>query len=287
MGANDIEETDKGEHEIISRIIKKNCLKFHPNPPLPQNPYFLKNQSVSTSVLTLALSQSAFDVKDFSSRAAKLVLKYKYLEEEHNMVKASYLDESLAINKALESVRNMHNNTTCACIKLVKSQSTKGPISLKLSFSGKENIMEEGESIDIVLGVNDVIPIEFLLDDGDNMVLIENEKISIQKIVKDISYMGAALNPELKGELHKKGIDYEVKIDIRVKLSVKDRQVILAKRNNEVEELLNVSNQNVAIYNSLLENLYINFNQDQGEFESLVRIRKESRDSCCEKCLVI
>ena len=287
MGANDFEETDKGEHEILSKIVKKNCLKFHPNPPLPEIPYFLKTQSVSSSILSSTLTQSAFDVKDFSNRAAKLVLKYKYLEEEHHMIKASHLQESLDIDKARASVHNMHNNNTCAYIKLVKSQSNKGPISLKLNYSGRETVMDEGESIDIVLGMNDNIPVEFLLDDGDNMLLIESEKISIQKIISGIAYMGAALNPELKGELHKKGIDYEVKIDIRVKLSVKDRQAILGKRNNEVEELLNESNQNIAVFYSLMENLLINFNQDQGEFESLLRKRDQDRDGCCEKCLVI
>lgn len=287
MGVNDIEETDKGNHQVLAKLIKKNCLLYHPSETLPATPYFLETKSQSTEILSSTLKASKNDAKDFSDRAAKLVIKYKYYEEEYNMIKASFLKESLDINKALETVRNMPNSSTLACIRLVKSHSVKGPISLKLSINGKENTMEEGDSIDIVVSVNDVIPVEFLLDDGDSLTLIENEKINIQKIIKEIAYMGAALNPELKGELRKKGVDYEVKVDIRVKLSVRDRQAILSKKNNEVEAQLHESSENVAIYNSLIENLKIYFNQEQDEFESLVRKRKESRSGCCEKCVVI
>ena len=286
MASSDKLKTEKHDLRQLSDLIKANCEKFHQSSELSDSPWFMDKKNSATPVLAKLLAQSSHNASEFSDLAAKKVLDYKEIETSFNLSKVSHLKESLDIEDALAVVNSMQNSSTMVHLHVKKSQSFKGPLSIKLKLQGgKENVLEEGDDASFVLGLNDSVPVEFFLDDGNQTMVIESEVLNASKVIGGTYYLSAVQKPELKSEIHKKGPDYEVIIQIKLKLSVKDKREILLKRSHEVEKVLNETNQDIVVYNDLMASLCIYFDEHDQCFNSLVRKRKE-REGCCEDCIL-
>jgi hypothetical protein len=286
MADQDVEETLKAEMKELTEIIQDICEKYHGFNDLPDDPWFLQSPNSATSILKDLLKRSSFDRKDFSKQAAKLVLKFKNLETNYNMSRASYIKESLDIEEALSVVKNIQISSTSAAIKVKKSQSHRGPLTVRVKQSnGKEFLLEETEDAACLLSLNENIVIEMFLDDGDKNDVIETHSLSVSEVINGTYYLSAMQKAEIKHEIRKKGVDYEVIMEIRLKLSVKERLQIFSKRNSELDKLINETNPDVIVYNDLMTSLGIFYNEHDQCFASLVRKRKD-RASCCEDCSI-
>ena len=258
MASSDKIKTENHDLRQLSDLIKANCEKFDQSSELSDSPWFMDKKNSATPVLAKLLAQSSHNAHEFSDLAAEKVLDYKEIETSFNIYKVSHLKESLDIEDALAVVSSMQNSSTMVHLHVKKSQSFKGHLSIKLKLQGdKENVLEEGDDASFVLELNDSLPVEFFLDDGNQTMVIESEVLNASKVIGGTYYLSAVQKPELDSEIHKKGPDYEVIIQIKLELSVKDKREILLKRSDEVEKVLNETNQDIVVYNDLMASLCI------------------------------
>ena len=144
MANPDKQKTEKYDLKHLSDLIKANCKNYHQSSELPESPWFLGTKNSATPILAKLLTQSSHDISEFSDLAAKKVLDYKEIETSFNLSKVSHLKESLDIEEALAVVSNMQNSSTMVHVHVQKSQSFKGPLSIRLKRQGgKDDVLDE------------------------------------------------------------------------------------------------------------------------------------------------
>ena len=279
-------ETERAEFKDMVVLIEKNLYDHHPKAPLPSTPFFLQAINEATPLLKHFLEESAHDHKQFAKLVARKILKLKQLECEFIIRRATNLSEGIEMNKLKEKIVKMQITSTVLSLKVVKSMSLKGPLTLKIKGGTTKDLkLEEGDTTKLDVKLNDVFHTDFIADDGDGQHKIDSTKILVGEIIDKICVKRAAENAYLEELVHKKGVNYEVKIEAKLVMSVQDRLRLLNKKCQEVEEATNEHDKNAGLYKDIQASLLISFDEDEQTFKSSVKRRKQ-RENCCEACLV-
>lgn len=276
-----MEETEKEDKEEAYEIILKNCYKFYPNPPLPKSPWFLQTENPAKKILEGLLSESKNDHKKFSRKAAEILIFYKALKEKSQVERFSLLTESLEINKVIEIISASPATATSLEIKVEKSQSTKGPIDVIANLNKEVYEMVDGDTIKSAVNISGNILFKFVLDDGDSKSDLGDIKVFFKNIIESTNYLSGMTKEFLGKEINKIGKDYEIKIQLYLKLSKNDKLSIMAEKQHENEVALKNTENGDITYTALQESLQIQ--EIDSVFESTAFIEK-SRDNCCESC---
>jgi hypothetical protein len=285
MGKDEQVDTQKAELKEIAETIERNLYTYYPKPPLPEIPFFLDTPNEASDLLRAILVESSYDHKLFSMLASKRLLKFKELECEFQMKKASHLKEVIDISTLLQEISKLEITSTSLNIKVQKSQSYKGPITLKVKLGGKELKLEESDVKSLDVKITDIVKIDFIVDDDGSQFIIHSESLPIAKIIDEIYYMKAAEKQELEYQMNKKGAEFEVKVNFKLVMSIDDRKKILNKKYHEVNNIIGENDKNAVVYKDMQSSLMVNFNDDEQTFKSSIRKRK-ARETCCEACLV-
>lgn len=279
-------ETERAEFKDMVTLIEKNLYEHHPKAPLPNNPFFLQAINEATPLLRHFLEESAHDHNQFAKLVARKILKLKQLECEFIIRRATNLAEGIEMNQLKEKIMKMQITSTVLNLKVVKSHSLKGPLTLKIKGGNTKDLkLEEGDSAKLDVKINDVFHSDFIADDGDGQHKIDSTKILVSEIIDKICVKRAAENAYLEEMVHKKGVNYEVKIEVKLVMSVQDRLRLLNKKCLEVEEATNEHDKNSGLYKDIQASLLISFDEDEQTFKSSIKKRKQ-RENCCEACLV-
>ena len=229
------------------------------------------------------LIEARNDHKTFSKKAAHGLVKCKSEKIEDDMKRASLLRESIDIEGLKKTIADFGHPTTTLEVKVIKSQSTRGPVTVSLQVNKESHDLEEGDSAGFGVNLNGSIIFKFILDDGDERQELTEIEVLVKKIVDEFHYLKAMEKSDLEGKVYKKGKDYEVSIQLMLKLSKYDRMDILTEKQLENEVLLRETNKASEIFKDMLESLNIIFMDNQ--FQSTLQISK-SRDHCCETCII-
>lgn len=278
-----MEETEKEDEGQLYTIILKNSYSFHPEEPLPNPPWFSRYNNQALSLLQGLAKEAGYDHKRFSKQASKLVVYYKGEKEKESLKRASLLRDSIDIAELLKKISDYTQSSTCLFTRVVKSQSTLGPIIVELILNTDTMLLEEGDKLDLVVELDWKLKINLILDDGDQKKTIAQSEILFRKIVNETHYLKAVEKNELDGSFQSKGKEYDVIVQIKLKLSREDRLEILYEKQKENEEQLQEENQSTIIYKALLESLCIE--DTEPGYESLIQSPKH-RENCCRYCLV-
>ena len=279
-------ETEKAEIKDLTDSIERNLYSHHPKPPLPDEPFFLQSPNEASQLLRSLLSEAENDPKVFSRLAAKQMIKFQELERDFITKRAVFLRENIDLSTLLEETKKIDITATTLTFKVNKSQSTKGPITLKFRpNSGKEFKLEESDTQVINVRIIDAIKIDFIVDDDGSQFIIDSINFLVSKIIEETYYMKAAEKLELENVIHKKGADFEVKVTAKLKMCVEDRVKILNKRNKELNNTIEENDKNLIVYKDMQNSLMIEFNEDQQTFKSSIKKRK-ARENCCETCSI-
>lgn len=285
MAAKDEIETERAEFKDVVLLIEKNLYSHHPNTPLPDNPFFLQVINEATPLLRHYLVESGHDHKQFAKLVARKVLKLKQLECEFNIRRATSLADSIEINNLKEKILKMQNTSTILQFKVVKSHSLDGPLTIKIKGSNSKDLkLEEGDISKLEVKLTDVFNADFISDDGSQHHKIDSTKIQVSDLIDKICPKRAAENAYLEEMVQKKGVNFEVKIETRLTMSVQDRIRLLNKKSSEVEEATSERDKNAGLYKDIQNSLLITFDEDEQSFKSSLRNRKKQRENCCEAC---
>ncbi len=125
-------ETERAEFKDMVILIENNLYEHHPKAPLPSNPFFLQAVNEATPLLRHLLEESAHNHNQFAKLVARKILKLKQLECEFNIRRATNLSDSIEMNDLKQKIVKMQITTTVLNLKVVKSHSLKGPLTLKI-----------------------------------------------------------------------------------------------------------------------------------------------------------
>ena len=279
-------ETEKAEIKDLAESIERNLYSYHPKPPLPDEPFFLQVPNEASQLLRALLSEAGNDPKVFSRLAAKQMIKFQELERDFITKKAVFLRENIDLSNLMEEIKKIDITATTLNFKVNKSQSTKGPITLKFRpNNGKEFKLEESDTHMLNVRIADSFKIDLVVDDGSGQFVIDSINFLVSNIIEDTYYMKAAEKIELENVIHKKGADFEVKVTAKLKMCAEDRVKILNKKNKELNKTLEENDKNLIVYKDMQNSLHINFNEDEQTFKSSIKKRK-ARENCCETCSV-
>ena len=283
-----MEETEKEDVGQAYEVILKNCFHFHKSGILPAEPWFLENKNLATRILQETLQAAQHDSKGFAKRIAKVLISYKSEQESDNLRKACLIRESIDILESITKVSANEIANTSLEIKVKKSQSIHGPVTVLLNISNQPSqALEEGDVAKAMIKMNGSMQLKFISDDGNNKQEIAETRVLIRNIIEESpNYLSVVEKPELLSSVHKKGQDYEVEIQLKLKLSLNDRKDILNEKYAAVTNASNERNEQVLIFNSLQESLLLKFDDQHNEFTSLV-VKSKPRDNCCEACSLL
>ncbi|OMJ65190.1 hypothetical protein SteCoe_38870 [Stentor coeruleus] len=276
-----MEKTEREEEAEAYKIVLKNCYFYHNSEPLPEKPWCLNTPNLASQLIQDLLEESKYDHKSFAKKCAKTLVDLKNMQLQEKIKLASLMRESLDIANEMKNISNMLASATSVRIKVQKTQSTRGPIIVHANVNNNLERLEEGDIYTFAVDYLGFIELKFILDDEDsNYPEIGECKIFFQQIIEEINYLKAMEKPELESTVCKKGKDYEIIIQLRLKLSKENRLEILRSKYNLIEPIMKNKSDTWTTFLAFQNNLSIKFNESSGEFESLISELK-TRNTCC------
>ncbi|OMJ92368.1 hypothetical protein SteCoe_4921 [Stentor coeruleus] len=281
-----MEETQKEEEAEAYKIVLQNCYFYHESKPLPNKPWCLRTPNLASKLIYELLEESNYDHNRFAKKCAKVLVDFKNIQIQEKLKQASLMREGLDILELSKSISNMPTSTTSADIKIQKSQSTRGPVIVDLHANNSIERLEEGDKHTLVVNSLGYIGLRFILDNEDyNYPEIGEYKIFFQQVIEETHYLKAMEKPVLESTILKKGKDYEIIIELKLRLSLIDRIKILNKKYKQTENALKDKEDNSILFEAFQTSLSVKLD-DSGEFETLTSEFK-TRDTCCQSCIVL
>jgi hypothetical protein len=282
-----MEETEREEEAEAYKLVLKNCYFYHNSEPLPKEPWCLKTPNLASQLIKDLLEEAKYDHKRFAKKCAKTLVDFKNMQIQEKLKKASLMRESLDILEEMKNISNMLVSVTSTNIRVQKAQSTRGPIIVHVYANNNVEKIEEGEKHTLVVDYLGFIELKFVLDDEDSSYPeIGEYKVFFQQIIEETHYLKAMEKPELESTVCKKGKDYEIIIQFKLKLSITDRMKILRNKNESIELALADKGDNWITFEAFQSSLSLKLDEQSGEFETLITESK-ARDTCCEGCIVL
>jgi hypothetical protein len=285
MADKDLKETEREETASAYNVVLKNCCHLHSEKQLPPVPYFLQDHNRATVLLQDMLKESEYDHRKFARKAAKMLVYYKGEHLKELLKKASLTSENIDVLELISHVQTLPVTPSTAEIKLVKAQSTRGPIRAILNVSQDTYSLEEGDSVKLTININKFFIAKFVLDDGNENEEFCEMKVFFKRIFEDLDYKSAIKKPEIEVPIYKKGKDFEVNMTMKVKVSKFEKLDVLDENHRRLTDLLNEVNEELLIFHDMQESLKVRLDEHDTDFVS--RIEKVKNRECCSACEVI
>lgn len=276
-----MEETKRNENVKLYGIILDNCNLKHPGGKLPESPWFtktIKNEKVASVLLQLL-----FDTKRRSKRLAEKVTSIIITErneiENTQLRRASLLQENIDIRLCLNKTKQMPDLNTEIYLKVLKAQGKSGPVSLSIWIGDEIRNLEYGDELFSEIGIKSNANIKAYRE-GE---FLGETDLFFGSLLEDTHYLKVAEGNEFQSKFVREYPSYGFELEVKLKLSKKDREEILMQHLIESEEQLNEKQETEDFIEDMMKAIGVKISED-GEFRSLYKSEvktDKSRDRCC------
>ncbi|CAG9311813.1 unnamed protein product [Blepharisma stoltei] len=275
-------ETKREDLEELKRIIFENCDLIHPGVVLPDSPWFTRsslNQQVTENLLKL-LADSKKKTKTFSKNAAKFIISKKDEKENNQIKRASILRENIDILNLLEKVQKVEDSSTQVTLKVLKSQSDFGPVTVHVNSASPPITLEEGDEGSLKFDFKGTIDLKLTVGQDRSIV----KQVKFIDIINVTHYLKAAEKDLLSETVSEKSNGFSVDLQVAIRLSKQDKEKLLKDHLRKVEEQLKENQQEFEeFYEELLKALYVEYDYDDGMFKTTYK-KKDKSNRFCDNC---
>lgn len=279
-------ETKREDQEQLRKVIYQNCQLIHPGDVLPDSPWFTRstlNQLITDNLLKI-LVESNKKSKSFARHAAKYLALKKDEKENYQIKRASILRENIDILNILEKIKKLDAGASTGIIKIIKSQSFQGPVSVEITNEDRKIKLEEGDQSLLKFDFKGQITIELTI--GQNKLY--ETIIKFEDVVNEVHYLKGSEKDVITKMTNIKGDGFSADIEVSISLSKHDKERILKDRLTKVEEQLKEDQQEFEeFYEELLRALNIEYNEEDSKYKSTYKKTKPKEDRFCDNCVLL
>jgi len=278
-----MEGTRRDLNEKLEQILFRNAKKKHGGEKIPSEAWFLQSENQKVrEYLTQALNQTRGKHKLFASKAAQLIV--TQYEEKINLMalEASNLSENVEIRQTLNDLSKVKDDTpTIANLKVFKSQSNKGPVTVEIKTHEGIKLLEEGDCVSLEVDYKGQAELVLKAYYEGSADLLGVENLYYGSALEDIHYLSAVKRSKFETRITRKKGNYSLVVDLALSLSKKDKEELLLTHLNQSEIKRNEAKDFEVFYEELLKALCI-VEEDGLFYSTIQQDQKPSR--MCESC---